>query len=166
VHLLIHSADFTKLQGVACPNCELGRGCKIYTTRPQPCRNFHCGWRTMPEFDEHWRPDKSGVIVKIQQAENGTLEYYFLLFGSKFILLQPKFAAMIGQFVSQGRQTYLVLPGNPDEMSTTVYLNGGLQAAVARRDLAAISTGLALAHESGMAAPREKLDLANLPLQD
>jgi hypothetical protein len=159
VHLLIESSEFTKLQGVVCPNCELEKGCKIYATRPQPCRDFICGWRIMPQFDEHWRPDKSGVIVKIAENPSGPPEFHFVLFGSKYVLLQPKFAAMIGQFVSEGRQTYLVLPGKPDEMSTKVPLNAGLQRAVARRDLNAISSGLALAYESGITALREKLNL-------
>ena len=163
VHLLIHSAEFTKLQGVVCPNCELEHGCKIYATRPQACRDFICGWRIMPQFDEHWRPDKSGVIVKIAEDPAGTPEFHFVLFGAKYVLLQPKFAAMIGQFVSEGRQSYLVLPGKPEEMSTKVYLNAGLTGAVARRDLNAISAGLAQAYESGMNAPREKIDLAALP---
>ena len=162
VHLLIHSSEFTKLQGVVCQNCELERGCKIYATRPQACRDFICGWRTMAQFDEHWRPDKSGVIVKFAEDSTGSPEFHFVLFGSKYVLLQPKFAAMIGQFVEGNHQTYLVLPGKPEEMSTKVHLNAGLKGAVARRDLTAISSGLAQAYESGMNAPREKLDLANL----
>ncbi len=163
VHLLIQSPEFTKLQGVVCTNCDVGHGCKIYATRPQACRDFLCAWRLMPQFDEHWRPDKSGVIVKIAEDAAGTPELHFVLFGSKYVLLQPKFAAMIGQFVSEGRQTYLVLPGSPakEEASVKVYLNAGLQLAVARRDLNGISSGLALAYESGMNTPREKLDLAN-----
>ena len=162
VHLMVHSTEFTKLQGVVCPNCELERGCKIYATRPQPCRDFICGWRTMAQFDEHWRPDKSGVIVKVTEDPAGATEFHFVLFGSKYVLLQPKFAAMIGQFVAKDLQTYLVLPGKPEEMSTKVHLNAGLRSAVARRDLTAISSGLAQAYESGMNAPREKLDLASL----
>ena len=165
-HLLVHSPDFTKLQGVTCPNCERDHGCKIYATRPQACRNFVCGWRTMPMLDEHWRPDKSGVIVRVGKTAAGAHEYYFVLFGSKHVLSQPKFAGIIGRLVAEGQPTYLVLPGKPEEMSTKVYLNAGLNLAVARRDLTGISSGLALAYESGMNAPREKLDLGTLHAGD
>jgi len=163
VHLLVHSRDFTKLQGVACPNCELGHGCKIYEIRPQVCHSFMCGWRTMPMLDESWRPDRSGVIVQVTQAAARPPEYYFVLFGPKYVLMQSKFAAVIGQLIAEGRQTYLALPGNQHELSMTVYLNAGLSAAVARRDLAAICAGLVQAYDTAMNAPREKLDLAKLP---
>ena len=27
-----------------CEQCEIGRGCRIYGTRPDECRTFFCGW--------------------------------------------------------------------------------------------------------------------------
>jgi hypothetical protein len=156
-HFLIRTPGFTKLQGITCEHCE--NGCRIYEGRPQVCRDFFCGWRTMPDLPDSWRPDRIGVIVRPFDAPSGVREYHFLLFGAKFALLDKGFAAAVAKLVGENRQTYLVLPGKPDEASTKVFLNAGLRAAVAAKDLTAVSKGLTLAYESGLRHPRQKLNL-------
>lgn len=51
-----------KLANEKCENI-CSKGCKIYETRPLPCRAFSCRWL----FDEHTdklrRPDKTGYVI-------------------------------------------------------------------------------------------------------
>ncbi len=47
---------------VWCPHCEISKGCKIYETRPQGCRDFACQWLMGGGADDE-RPDKVKVVV-------------------------------------------------------------------------------------------------------
>ena len=51
-----------KVQGKWCEHCDKGRGCLIYEQRPQPCRDFECGWLQGIGVDA-MRPDRSHVIL-------------------------------------------------------------------------------------------------------
>lgn len=158
VDLLINSKELVKLPGVVCPNCE-NNGCKIYATRPSLCRDFYCGWRTMPELPDSWRPDKIGVLVNVVTTAAGGREIHFNLTGAKFVLHDKNFAIAVARHVARNEQTFLVFPGKGDEAATKVFLNAGLHAAVISRDLAQVTAGLQLAYESGMRHPRQKLNL-------
>jgi hypothetical protein len=46
-----------------CQHCAIGKGCRIYAERPDPCRNFRCLWLDDMAMDEHMRPDRAGVYV-------------------------------------------------------------------------------------------------------
>ena len=48
-----------------CPNCEKGRGCRVYDQRPEPCRAFYCLWKVMPDFPEELRPDRCKVLWQL-----------------------------------------------------------------------------------------------------
>src|SRR5678815_4489321 len=50
-----------------CQHCAVGKGCKIYDSRPEACRTFQCMWlesqgkeRPLPL---ELRPDKSKVVM-------------------------------------------------------------------------------------------------------
>lgn len=47
---------------VWCPECNIAKGCKIYDSRPQGCRDFTCQW-LMGGGEESERPDKVKVVV-------------------------------------------------------------------------------------------------------
>jgi uncharacterized protein len=47
---------------VDCPNCAIGKGCKIYPDRPQPCREFMCGWLLAPYMGEELKPERCHVV--------------------------------------------------------------------------------------------------------
>ena len=49
---------------VWCPFCDIGRGCKIYPSRPQSCKKFLCGWLQDPIIPESLRPDQCGVVIE------------------------------------------------------------------------------------------------------
>ena len=55
--------EFNKPAGPACENCIASGGCKIYTTRPQLCRDFECEWLTERTLPTTLRPDRVGTIL-------------------------------------------------------------------------------------------------------
>lgn len=52
-----------KLPGVVCEHCNIENGCEIYETRPNVCRAYYCLWRSLPEMEDAWRPDLSGILM-------------------------------------------------------------------------------------------------------
>jgi len=56
--------EIRKADGDWCGNCEIGKGCKIYESRPQTCRDFFCQYRHDPDVPEHWKPNRSHMVVK------------------------------------------------------------------------------------------------------
>ena len=58
--------DLKKPSGTWCPNCAVGTGCRIYETRPGDCRDFACLWLTSPDSPDAMRPDKTKVVLAMQ----------------------------------------------------------------------------------------------------
>ena len=53
--------------------------CKIYATRPRPCRDFKCLWLALKdsEFNNpNWRPDKIGCLVTFVETNN---QYHIII---------------------------------------------------------------------------------------
>jgi hypothetical protein len=123
-----------KMPGVTCPNCKVG-GCKIYETRPEPCRNFFCGWRYLPDLGKDWRPDKCGVLIRFQDAPPGypPSAFQFLVFGGGDVV-RPVFIDYMINLMGRRFAVYLALRG-PDGFSDVgCFLNEYLAEAVAKRD--------------------------------
>ena len=57
--------DFDKPAGKLCDNCTLGGGCKIYSSRPEVCRDFECEWLTEREVPAILHPDRLGTLLMI-----------------------------------------------------------------------------------------------------
>jgi len=55
--------EFNKPTGEWCRYCNPKKGCQIYTTRPESCKNFQCLW-LLNSLPDYLRPDKSGVIFE------------------------------------------------------------------------------------------------------
>ena len=56
-----------KPAGRWCRHCKPGRGCLIYDTRPNECRNYSCLWRTDRWFGEHWKPSRSKLVLTLSE---------------------------------------------------------------------------------------------------
>ena len=52
-----------------CKNCDIGKGCKIYETRPQPCIDFDCMWKD-ERTNEELKPNKVGFVVTVEKEES------------------------------------------------------------------------------------------------
>lgn len=53
-----------------CRHCVIGRGCGVYETRPEECRDFFCGFMTLPQLGEEWRLSNSKFIVAADTGGN------------------------------------------------------------------------------------------------
>lgn len=60
---LLNIAALKKPALVWCPDCQIGKGCGIYETRPQVCREFYCVYRVSPELGEEWNPTVSKMLI-------------------------------------------------------------------------------------------------------
>jgi len=45
-----------------CENCNIGKGCNIYETRPKPCIDFDCMWKD-ERTNEELKPNKVGFFI-------------------------------------------------------------------------------------------------------
>ncbi|MGA7804393.1 hypothetical protein [Bradyrhizobium sp.] len=55
--------ELVKSVGDWCPHCEPGKGCLIYANRPTECRTFSCLWLVNDLLGEHWKPNKSKLVL-------------------------------------------------------------------------------------------------------
>jgi hypothetical protein len=53
-----------------CKHCDTGKGCNVYETRPQTCRDFYCGYLLMPNLPEHWKPSRSRMVLTWESHAN------------------------------------------------------------------------------------------------
>lgn len=63
---------FSKPTNQWCQHCTKP-GCGIYDERPQVCREFGCMWLINPAVPDHWKPEKSHIVLHFQEKK-GQLE--------------------------------------------------------------------------------------------
>jgi hypothetical protein len=52
-----------KPEGIWCPHCVPGKGCRIYETRQDECRIFYCLWRADPDLGDAWQPARCKMVL-------------------------------------------------------------------------------------------------------
>lgn len=62
--------DLNKPRNEWCRHCNPKKGCGIYDTRPQTCRNFHCGYFFIPGLTEDWKPSKAKFLITFDAGAN------------------------------------------------------------------------------------------------
>ncbi|MBR0869257.1 hypothetical protein JQ633_02720 [Bradyrhizobium tropiciagri] len=55
--------ELAKPANAWCRHCKPGRGCVIYDDRPAECRSFSCVWLINQLLEDHWRPNKSKLVL-------------------------------------------------------------------------------------------------------
>lgn len=55
--------DPPKPPGQWCRHCRPGRGCSIWSMRPEGCIRFNCDWRKNARLGDEWRPDRCGFLL-------------------------------------------------------------------------------------------------------
>jgi hypothetical protein len=130
----IDHADLQKLPGVTCPNCKVG-GCRIYETRPDPCRNFYCGWRYLPGLGNEWRPDKNGILIRFEKAPPGypPTAFQFLVFSGGDVV-RPALIDYMMQLIGRRFAVFLALRGPEGFSDVKLFLNEYMTETVAKRD--------------------------------
>jgi hypothetical protein len=59
--------ELSKPIGQWCQHCSPGTGCKIHESRPNECREFYCAYLVAPHLGEEWKPDRSKMVLMIDQ---------------------------------------------------------------------------------------------------
>ena len=120
--LNIDKPQVQKASGVLCRHCS-GGGCAIYQSRFEVCREFHCAWRQLPNMDEGWRPDRSGVFAEFQLLD-GVTGLNLMLVGNPLKIVRQKwFQDFIVTGVMSSVPLFLSLPGPRGHQAATVSLN-------------------------------------------
>lgn len=70
---VISIKELDKPAGTWCRHCSTQNSCDIYTTRPDLCRHFICGYIAFDDLGEEWRPDRAKFVLAIQEAGRMTI---------------------------------------------------------------------------------------------
>lgn len=140
--LPIDAPDIQKMPGAVCENCT-GRGCRIYETRPEPCRKFFCGWWLLPQLDDEWRPDRSGILIT-PETNDVPVEFKlrdgieFLIVGGEAAVRRPGFAEFVSLCVQRGIATFVSVIGPEGFFAAKVLVNAQLAKVAAKSDHASV----------------------------
>ena len=68
-----------KPEGQWCSHCAIASGCKVYETRPSPCRDFACVWlesqKEKHPLPAELRPDRCKMVLTFTPDRNDVLGY-------------------------------------------------------------------------------------------
>lgn len=153
----IDTPELKKPAGVVCPNCT-GRGCGIYETRPQVCRDYYCGWRYTAQLGDDWRPDKSGVFIglrkdKVPEGYSGPWGWQLQLLAGEIAIGRHHFVDAVIQLVERRVPTFLSASGPMGTPFEVIFINEILADAVRRRDRAGVFAILVASHRELMKFP-------------
>jgi uncharacterized protein len=56
-----------------CGDCDQGKGCTVYDTRPPSCRNFQCFWLMDENFPDEFRPDRIGALASFNDTPDSAV---------------------------------------------------------------------------------------------
>jgi len=162
VALTIDDPELKKVQGYRCQHLKPGQGCSIYASRPHTCRTFYCGWRRLKWVRESLRPDRSGVLVKLDGEINpdGTQQLgVSITLLNRAALKADGLAETVAAAIAARVPVFLNIPGPPGYTSAKARLNAHLEAAVAMRDKGAVLSFLADALRQGRRGERRRIVL-------
>lgn len=64
---ILEVAAVAKPVNQLCKHWEDGKGCAIYSQRPQMCRSFSCAW-LQGHFNDDWFPEQARMVVHFSQG--------------------------------------------------------------------------------------------------
>tara|TARA_R110000772_G_scaffold47449_4_gene108523 strand:+ start:65 stop:514 length:450 start_codon:yes stop_codon:yes gene_type:complete len=62
--LILPIIDTQSPPNTLCKHCTLSKGCGIYDTRPNNCRNYNCEWILSDDIPMDLKPNKSHMIFE------------------------------------------------------------------------------------------------------
>lgn len=143
----VATEQLRKPPNTTCPHC-VATGCAIYASRPTDCRDSLCGWRSYPELDDDWRPDRSGVLILTEHDVPPTYErrvgLKFLLVESDALIHSARLIGYICALVSRGVPVTLAVQGPPGHWPVKAFVNHALASAIIRHDATEAARVLAL----------------------
>ena len=150
VSLTIDDPELQKVQGYRCRHATRDNQCEIYTLRPQTCRNFECGWKLLKWVKLGLRPDRSGVLIVLQQTKSDGMGIVVSLL-NQAALKAEGLAETVAAAVAAGVPVFLHVPGPPGHTSARARIDGQLAHAVATSDKPAVLEILRQARKQGKA---------------
>ncbi len=162
VALTIDDPELKKVQGYRCQHLKPGQGCSIYPTRPHSCRTFYCGWWLLKWVRESLRPDRSGVLVKLDGEidPDGTERLgVSITLLNRAALKADGLAETVAAAIAARVPVFLSIPGPPGYTAAQAKLNAHLEPAVARKDKAEVLRLLAQAQRQGRRGERSRIVL-------
>jgi hypothetical protein len=161
----VKSPEFRKTSGVACDHCVRGAGCAIYDRRPQVCRDWMCGWRSLPFLDDRWRPDACGLLVVPEDEDiPPTFERRsgigIIAFRSAKNLDEPFVFEMLAGLVYEKVPVFLSVPGPPGFHFAKALLNPLIEKAATDRDGEKIRSTVLILYERLARGPFELVEFS------
>lgn len=70
---LLGIGELEKPRDIWCTHCDIGKGCKIYSERPESCKVFRCLWIDGVGVPELW-PARSKAVFMISPLDEKQLQ--------------------------------------------------------------------------------------------
>lgn len=142
----IDTKEFQKPPGVRCQHL-CAAGCAIYEARPPVCRTYHCGWRYLGFLSDHWRPDKSGILLAFTPENELPAGYAtgvtFILAGRPPSGMNRALYHYVLSLIADGVHVMLATPGPEGFYPAVTVLSDRLREAAKARDHAPIEAAFA-----------------------
>jgi hypothetical protein len=162
--LTIKHAELKKFAGELCQHCAVGQGCRIYETRPEVCRTWHCLWRSMSHLDDSWRPDRIGIILSAESVPAGhseTVGIKFSVTGAPGVLRSEKVVSVICAAVENEIPTFISAAGKIGMAGGKGLINGDLtlRNAIKERNLKNATASIWNCYKAAKAVPQVPVNL-------
>lgn len=139
--LPIAEPTLTKPTGVLCQHCKPGQGCTVYDLRPGACRGWNCGWRKLPNLGPAWRPDKSGIMLRMD-GDPFTDGVTLSLIGGAQALRNKQLEPLVSAWALAGIKVFLQCIGPQGFLPSLTLVNPVVEDAARAGDLAQIGQTL------------------------
>jgi hypothetical protein len=63
--------EIDKPKNTWCGHCVSRKSCGIYESRPTECRTFYCGYLTVADLGEEWKPSRSKIVMVADRKGTG-----------------------------------------------------------------------------------------------
>ena len=103
-----------------CKSCDVGNGCKIYSTRPQVCKDFKCLWK-LGMCEERLKPNKVGFYIVPEREESWEDAVFTIYAETHRVDNIPKVMGDIRLVDHTGRTWIYVIRYNPNEDDLAIY---------------------------------------------
>lgn len=132
VTLRIEDKQLQKHADTPCVHLRNCGGCGIYAERPEVCRAWQCGWKLMEGLGDQWRPDLSGILIRLNEDSGLTLQP---LRDPAVILTAESVLTLVAGFVSRSVPVFISVPTRLGFCYSLVHLNQPLTRAIQSRDI-------------------------------
>lgn len=121
ISVRIDEDTLKKTEDIPCPNLDQNQGCGIYENRPEVCKFWYCGWKIMANLSNSWRPDRIGILIRIDPEGKGLILQ--IIDNNPNILLDEEPANFIANSIKRGINISISVPTKPNYCNCITNLN-------------------------------------------